>query len=1188
MPPRSRRTFRTVGLCALAILVCLVVPAVAFGGNGEENNNGAPTYPSEAQTTTSSDAPTSDAGSTTQSTPAADTATATPDTSQSAGNGNASDQNAPSGSDNQSSSSSANTPAFSPSPDPAPAVDNATDNGQSNADNSNSAGGQANANQTPADGGNAIDPNSNGNGLSGQNSDHSANANANANSSQDSPTNVNVDVRVGQPGDNGAVVQGNNSTAAAAAGASGGSSGSGAPQQSATGTTGSTTTAAGPTGAGAPAPSQADSTGGETIPNANSPPCGAPGSDSSTTTASSGDTTPTASGTSPSASYVNGQCSGSQTGANGTGNAPSGPEATDVTAGSGLSDGEATPVTVDVTGGDGSDVTIDDGSDDSADPPAPVVVITAPTPTSSGSADSATATGTSSQVDPGNVNTSVRVLSPGENGPVYQTNTSTASAAAGATGSGSNAAGATNSADALPTATSNQVNPVNVNVSIRVGSPGNDAAVTQANTSTATAGSVDPSLIDAALADLPANGPNSYGDLENASSVVQDLAQCGSDASDANDDETECGSAPDSAIPTTDSGSSAVDRSTASATQQAPSNVSVSIRVASPGADGLVTQLNNASATGGTSVTTVTDPDNLALSIVIPGSPADIVIPPDASTAWNWNWNWTTGTAPTDPGATPTGTPEWAWNWTAPAAGAPDATSTPAASAGTPGMWTWTWTWTRGDWSVSWTYQQACSCNWNWNWTWVWPADAPTAPSAPSSTSVPLPPPPANPQISQTNDSSATAAAITTFDGSQEMAIEGDGDQTQYQALTSIQTAIATADASQVAPRNLIVVTGGAIDGIKQVNHVAAASTAAAFDTETQTVAQHQTATDDGAVHSVSSIQVTSTLQTAISDATAAQAHAANLAHVWSLINGNQARIGQITQMNDSVAVGFAAVESHTSQSAGQSQVGGGADQTASAFQEAMTTQANTATAHVGQAGVKNTVEMEIPWNGLWNPPITQSNDVSAASVSTSYSETTQTLVQEAAGDGVEWDQNAQQVSIVKQGGAASSGASQANLENLAGWTGTLRSPAGPPSTAGEGGGGESVPLFETPPIVATPPETSVGVLAGSAYAWGSSSVRIRLLATPHVAGALGTGGTAATPPAVTTNKPSTPPERYVHMLFNLLGAGSSALVLLLGAMPFAALLALFMIAALVVGRLQYAMPALGRSVDFARRERPG
>ena len=66
-------------------------------------------------------------------------------------------------------------------------------------------------------------------------------------------------------------------------------------------------------------------------------------------------------------------------------------------------------------------------------------------------------------------------------------------------------------------------------MSIRVGSPGNDAPVTQGNTSTAVAAPVDPALIDAAVTDLPANGPNSYGDLENASSVIQDLAQCSAD-----------------------------------------------------------------------------------------------------------------------------------------------------------------------------------------------------------------------------------------------------------------------------------------------------------------------------------------------------------------------------------------------------------------------------------------------------------------------------------------------------------------------------------------------------------------------------------------------------------------------------------------------------------------------------------
>ena len=579
---------------------------------------------------------------------------------------------------------------------------------------------------------------------------------------------------------------------------------------------------------------------------------------------------------------------------------------------------------------------------------------------------------------------------------------------------------------------------MNVNVSIRVGSPGNDAPVAQGNTSTAVAAPVDPALIDAAVTDLPANGPNSSGDVENASSVIQDLAQCSAD-------ETDCiSSSSDSPQGITGPGGSAADTSIASATQDSPSNVNVSIRVASPGADGPLTQVNDASATGLTSVETVTNPDNVGVAIVVPGLPKDVVIPTSSDTPWNWNWNWTTGSAPTDPGATPTSTSDWAWNWTPPAESSPAATSAPQ---GTPGMWTWTWTWTRGEWSVSWSYQQACDCSWTWNWSWVWPADSPSAPTSPASAL--LPPPPANPQISQTNDSTAAAAAVTTFDGSQEMTISSDGesDATQYQGITSIQSATASADAGQVDPRNTIIRTAGAIKGIKQQNRVAAASTAAAFDTATQTLEQNQTGTDDGAVHSVASTQVIGTLQTATSDAVATQADALNLAHVWSQASGNRASIQKITQTNESVALGFAALESVTSQSVSQTQTGAGSDQLADALQEAVTTQQSVAAAHVGQASVRNRVEMEIPWNGAMNPPIDQSNGVSAASISTSYSEITQTVVQEASGEGVEWDQHAQQIVIVKQGGSASSSASQANIDNLAHWTGTLAT--SPPGIVG-------------------------------------------------------------------------------------------------------------------------------------------
>jgi hypothetical protein len=1181
---RSSRIHSRLAAISICILAFLVSPALALADNGNGNGNA---NSDAAATTTTSDpaAATTSSGDPTTTTSAhnaspAPSAPVAPDASEPT-NTSAADTAGAQGNGNGNGNAAA--PAVTPTPDAAPPVTTAANAGNNSSDNNSPNGNATGQNSSTGNSANAP-------GLSDPpgNSDHAGNANASANSSQDKPKNVNVDVRVGNPGDNGAVVQENGATAAAGAGSAGGSgSGSGsAPTALASG--GAATDANSAPGSVAPAPSQADSTSGETIPVANSPPGGTTGSGScanglgsTATTASPDGQSPTDSNTSPSASYVNGQCGDPQTGGNsGTGTAGN-TEATGVTGGSApVTEPQATGVTVEIDPGaeDGSGGTtvVDTNPDVTADDtnPMPTVTITAPTPTSSASQDSATATATSTQVDPANINTTVRVLSPGENGPIYQTNTSTATAAAGATGP------ATGTQVATPTATSTQVTPVNVNVSIRVGSPGNDALVTQGNTSTAVAAPVDPNLIDAAVTDLPANGPNSSGDVENASSVIQDLAQCSAD-------ETDCiSSSSGSPQGITGPGGSAADNSIASATQDSPSNVNVSIRVASPGANGLLTQLNDASATGLTSVQTVTNPDNLGVAIVVPGLPEDVVIPTGSDTPWNWNWNWTTGSAPTDPGATPISTSDWAWNWTAPAESSPAASSAPQ---GTPGMWTWTWTWTRGEWSVTWSYQQACDCSWTWNWTWVWPADSSSAPSSPASAL--LPPPPANPQISQANDSTAAAAAVTTFDGSQEMTISSDGesDATQYQGITSIQSATASADAGQVDPRNTIIRTAGAIEGIRQQNRVAAASTAAAFDTATQTLEQTQTGTDDGAVHSVASTQLIGTLQTATSDAVATQAHALNLAHVWSQASGNQAWIQKITQTNESVALGFAAVESVTSQSVNQTQTGAGSDQLAEALQEAVTTQQHVAAAHVGQASVRNRIEMEIPWNGAVNPPIDQSNGVSAASISESYSEITQTVVQEASGEGVEWDQHAQQVAIVNQGGSASSSASQANIDNLAQWTGTLATPR---SVTFAGGGGSSFGQTADAPVAdslifGAPPLPLSGVLAGSVELSRLSAARI--FTAPHGPRGFDSVGTASGPRAATTaSAPMTPSERFVHTLFNLLGAGSSALVLLLGTTPFAALLALFMIAALGVGRLQYAMPALGRSVDFARRERPG
>ena len=124
---------------------------------------------------------------------------------------------------------------------------------------------------------------------------------------------------------------------------------------------------------------------------------------------------------------------------------------------------------------------------------------------SAGTGQSSGAASTATQVDPSNTNVSIRVLSPGDDGSVSQTNsvgsqatsgntattgqTSTqnqsgASCGCGGSGSGiqtaNQSAGTEQESGALSTA--KQDHPSNTNVSIRVLSPGDDGSVSQANT----------------------------------------------------------------------------------------------------------------------------------------------------------------------------------------------------------------------------------------------------------------------------------------------------------------------------------------------------------------------------------------------------------------------------------------------------------------------------------------------------------------------------------------------------------------------------------------------------------------------------------------------------------------------------------------------------------------------------------
>ncbi len=178
------------------------------------------------------------------------------------------------------------------------------------------------------------------------------------------------------------------------------------------------------------------------------------------------------------------------------------------------------------------------------------------------------------QVHPSNTNISVRILSPGSNGAVSQSNTNVAGAlaanvnstcqcisqqqAGGPGGSSTQIAGqsAKSEQDATADASAKQIKPTNDNISIRVLSPGADGPVAQSNTNIALSGAL--------------NG--------NETSQGIDQSQGGS------------GGGVQAAGQQAWNGQSAT--SSAIADQVSPSNLNVPVRVLSPGDSGAVEQSN--------------------------------------------------------------------------------------------------------------------------------------------------------------------------------------------------------------------------------------------------------------------------------------------------------------------------------------------------------------------------------------------------------------------------------------------------------------------------------------------------------------------------------------------------------------------------------------------------------------------
>jgi hypothetical protein len=230
---------------------------------------------------------------------------------------------------------------------------------------------------------------------------------------------------------------------------------------------------------------------------------------------------------------------------------------------------------------------------------------------SAGNMQSATSSATSTQYNPSNENISVRVLSPGNDGSVSQSNNSSAKSGAAnfngtrqavsqdQAGSGSAAAeamqqaaqwaGSGQSADS--TADSTQKNPSNENISVRVKSPGDNGTVDQSNNSDAKsfAGNKNATMQDTSQS----QGGSDAVPMRQAPSTGS------SDLTDGRVDPCGCGKGSGSkSIQAAGQDASNWQSATsdATSTQYNPSNENISVRVKSPGDNGSVDQSNNSDA----------------------------------------------------------------------------------------------------------------------------------------------------------------------------------------------------------------------------------------------------------------------------------------------------------------------------------------------------------------------------------------------------------------------------------------------------------------------------------------------------------------------------------------------------------------------------------------------------------------
>ena len=665
----------------------------------------------------------------------------------------------------------------------------------------------------------------------------------------------------------------------------------------------------------------------------------------------------------------------------------------------------------------------------------------------------ATSSAQSEQTTASNTNLDVRVASPGDAASVNQANTTQAGAAStSAIGSGDSANGAAASASAA------QVTPGNVNVVIRVGSPGDNGSVTEQNSVGATAGpSLPPQTVTSGAPQSGAFGTDQVvttsgsANVTNTGALDQELEQL--QTGDGPSNQAADGRIGPAAAPTSVSSTG-----TASVEQTGAANTNVSVRIASPGSDGAVTQANNAAATGTSrdlGVVVATEGANTNVSVVIPGTVAGA--PDTGPWVWNWVWNgsWTPPDVASASDVAPTDTSAWNWVWQSPTSDPPPASPPDAGTTG-PGMWTWDWTWTGTDgqtWTGSW--QQPCDCSWTWTWTWDWsggvssfaPADATTADSAPQGSGATAPAAATTDigAISQSNSAASTASAsvetsaLQSFDQSQ-IAADPTGAENQSitaeQTLLSSQDALAAAEADQADAWNLISLRGEGTGTVSQRNSVSAAALADVAATIVQGTVQHQIS-DRAAVQSASATQWLASAQSAVAAAEATQTDARN----FDVVSGgapNEAWIAPVEQTNSASATAAAAVSADLEQWIGQFQNAGLAiAQGADATQLLGSSQTAAAAAVVAQTSTWNRNDVVVPAGSrATNPSLRQQNLVYTTTSATDSAGVPQWILQVQDGIADVELSSASQEAGSSQSALAYSPAEQTRLLNSAGWLG--------------------------------------------------------------------------------------------------------------------------------------------------------